>query len=103
MLPFLVVGSISTTLSVLLLVTIPPRASQNTSPQSIETPDTQASHNTELPSSCDQDVENASVSERGENEEEGETTALVGNSNTSNGTTTKPHDVQLGYDIEFNF
>ena len=103
MLPFLVVGSISTILSVLLIVTIPPRVSQNTSPQSIETPETQSSQNTELPSSCGQDAENASDSECGENEEEGITTPLVGNSNTPNGTTTTPHEVQLGYEIYFKF
>ena len=84
MLPFLVVGSISTILSVLLIVTIPTRVT-NSSPESTE--------NNETKDEEDQDVESSCNSEANEN---GEETPLVDNASVSNGTATTPHQVQLG-------
>ena len=91
MLPFLVVGSISTTLSVLLIVTIPPHVS-NSSANSQEVPSAQ-SQNTQTQSSCGQDVENSTNSDC--DVEGDEVTASL----LPNGTTTAPHHVQLGYEI----
>ena len=83
MLPFLVVGSISTILSILLIVTIPTRVT-NSSPDSSENVDTKEG---------DQDVENSCDSE---GEGSGEETPLVDNSNVPNGSATTPSQVQLG-------
>ena len=91
MLPFLVVGSISTTLSVLLIVTIPPHVS-NSSANSQEVPSAQT-QNTQTQSSCGQDVENSTNSDC--DVEGDEVTASL----LPNGTTTAPHHVQLGYEI----
>ena len=91
MLPFLVVGSISTTLSVLLIITIPPHVS-NSSANSQEVPSAQ-SQNTQTQSSCGQDVENSTNSDC--DVEGDEVTASL----LPNGTTTAPHHVQLGYEI----
>ena len=83
-LPFLVVGSISTILSLLLMVTIPNRVTNSSS---------ESTENNETKEEEDQDVENSCNSEGNDN---GEETPLVENSNLSNGTATTPHQVQLG-------
>ena len=83
MLPFLVVGSISTILSILLTVTIPNKVTNSAS---------ESSENVETKEG-DQDVENSCDSE---GEGNGEETPLVENSNVPNGSATTPSQVQLG-------
>jgi len=84
MLPFLVVGSISTILSILLTVTIPNKVTNSAS---------ESSENVETKEG-DQDVENSCDSE---GEGNGEETPLVENSNVPNGSATTPSQVQLGF------
>ena len=99
MLPFLIVGSISTVLSLLLMLTIPPSdpASQNST-----TPGSNESQNTQIPSSCGgQDDESSSSSSSENDQDEADVrTPLVENGSTSNGNAATPHDVQLGYALE---
>lgn len=87
MLPFLVVGSISTILSILLIVTIPTKVTNSPS-ESIESSETKERE--------DQDAETPCNSEEPES---GEETPLVDSSNVANGsatTTHELHNVQLG-------
>ena len=87
MLPFLVVGSISTILSILLIVTIPTKVT-NSSSESVESSETKEEE--------DLDAENPCNSEEAET---GEETPLIDSANVPNGSATTPHQVQLGYGL----
>ena len=103
MLPFLIVGSISTVLSLLLMLTIPPSDPDS---QFSTTPGTNESQNTQILSSCGgQDDKNSSsygsTSSESHQDEGDATRPLVENGSTSNGDAATPHDVQLGYALNY--
>ena len=101
MLPFLIVGSISTVLSLLLMLTIPP---SDPNSQTSTTPGSNESQNTQIPSSCggqDDESSSGSSSSESDQDEADVTTPLVENGSTSNGNAATPHDVQLGYALNY--
>ena len=87
MLPFLIVGSISTVLSILLAITIPRETTNNPQQQR------------PLPAAAPESP-TSNQSEGSEDEEGSDSTPLVRDANTPNGSAKPmPHEVQLRYEI----
>ncbi len=88
MLPFLIVGSISTVLSILLAITIPRETTNNPQQQR------------PLPAAAPESP-TSTQSEGSEDEEGSDSTPLVRDPNTPNGSAKPmPHEVQLRYEIK---